>query len=372
MALNIYEQITGHIKESRRVVLALEKKISADNLGAAFALSSFLNYLNKPYQAVIEQNSDNFEFIKQNLKISSGFKQTRRLVVSLDITQQGLDKFYYTVDENKTKLEVFIVPANGFFNPDDVRVGQGGFEYDLIITLGASDLFSLGNIYQDNTAFFHETPIINIDCKASNEKFGEINLVEPVKSSVSEILFDFLEANFKNLIDKQTATALLAGILERTQSFRAPTLAPQTLEKASRLMAYDADRELAVRELFYNKSLSLIKLWGRVLARLKEDKSKNLYWSLINTDDYQRAKANPQIIDKVFEEVLNYLPKDAVILLFSEFNNAILVLAYCGSNRINLQEKLTQYKITEEDNGVRFKMHDKNLLEAEKEVVGLF
>jgi nanoRNase/pAp phosphatase (c-di-AMP/oligoRNAs hydrolase) len=372
MALNIYEQIIQQIKQARGVVVTLEKKISADNLGAAIALDRILTLCQKPHQITVEQNSENFPFLTKGLNISQGFKQARRLVITLDIAQQGLDKFYYTTGQAQKKLEIFIVPKDGFFNPDDVRVGQGGFEYDLIITVGASDLFSLGSVYQVNTAFFHETPIINIDYKAANEKFGEINLVEPIKSSVSEIIFDFLEANFQDLIDKQTATALLAGILEKTKSFKAPTLAPQTLEKASKLLGYGADRELVVRELFYNKSLSLVKLWGRVLARLKEDKQKGLYWSLINTDDYQRAKAKPEIIDKVFEELLNYLPQDAVILLFSEFNGSVAVLGYSGNPQINLTDKLVQYKLTETEQGVSFKVWDRDLLEVEKEIIGLF
>lgn len=372
MALNVYEQIIEYLKDSKKVVIALEKKISVDSLGAAYAMSRILNHYNKPHQITVEKSPENFKFLTKDLDITSDFKQARRLVISLDVAEQGLDKFFYNVDENDKKLEIFIVPKTGFFNPDDVRVGQGGFEYDLIITLGASDLFSLGEVYQANTAFFHETPITNIDCKAANEKFGEINLVEPIKSSVSEILFDLMEAHFKNLIDKPLATALLAGILERTQSFRVPTLAPQTLEKAGRLMAYEADRELVVRELFYNKSLALVKLWGRVLARLKEDQDKNIYWSLLNTQDYVRAGADPTIIDKVFEEVLGYLPKDSTICLFSEFNGSIVVLVFSGNSQVKLPEILSNYKLSVLDYGVKFSVWNRELLEVEKEVMELF
>lgn len=371
MALNVYEQIIEYIKSSSKVVVALEKKISADALGAAYGLSRILRHFEKVHLISVEQNVDNFKFLTQDLNITPNFKQARRLVVSLDITEQGLDKFYYNVDDNQKQLEIFIVPKTGFFNPDHVRVSQGGFEYDLILTLGASDLLSLGEIYAANTAFFHETPIANIDYKAANEKYGEINLIEPTKSSLSEIVFDLFEAHFPELLDKQLATALLAGILERTQSFRVPTLAPQTLEKASRLMSHDADREMVVRELFYNKSLALVKLWGRVLARLKEDKSKNLYWSLLNTQDYTRAGADPALIDKVFEEVLSYLPKDAVIALFSEFNGAVLALVYSGNAQVNLEERLVNYKLMPLDNGFKFKVWNQDLLAVEQEVIGL-
>ena len=372
MALNIYEQIIEYIKESKKVVLALEKKVTADSLGAAIAMSRILKYYAKPHQITVEKNAENFHFLTQYLEITPNFKQARRLVVSLDIADQGLDKFYYEVDDNKKKLDIYIVPKTGFFNPDDVRVGQGGFEYDLIITLGASDLFALGEVYNGNTAFFHETPVTNIDYKASNEKFGEINLVAPTKSSLSEIVFDLLESNFRELMDKPLATALLAGILERTQSFKVPTLTPQTLEKASKLMAYGADRELVVRELFYNKSLALVKLWGRVLARLKEDKRRNLYWSLLNTQDYNRAGADQLIIDQVFEEVLGYLPRDATICLFSEYNGGVMVLAYSGNPARQLKDILANYKVTEFELGVKFKVWNKDLLEVEKEVIELF
>jgi nanoRNase/pAp phosphatase (c-di-AMP/oligoRNAs hydrolase) len=372
MSLSIYDQVKAYIEESRRIVIALEKKISADSLGAAVALARVLDRYQKPYQITVEENSDNYTFLKKGVEVVPGFKQARRLVISLDISLQGLDKFYYATDEGQKKLEIFIVPKNGFFNPDDVRIGQGGFEYDLIFTLGASDLFALGSVYQTNTAFFHETPIINIDYKAANEKFGEINLVEPTKSSLSEIVFDFVEAHYRDVLTKEAATALLAGILERTQSFRVSTLTPQTLEKASRLMAHEADRELIVRELFYNKSLPLVKLWGRVLARLKEDKAKNLYWSLINTEDYTRAEADPAIINKVFEEVLSYLPRAATIILFSEYNGAVYVLAYSGDPMRKLTSLFGAYKATDFEQGVQFKVWGRDLLDVEKEVIELF
>src|SRR3989339_1932384 len=363
MALNIYEQIIEYIKESKKVVLALEKKVTADSLGAAIAMSRILKYYAKPHQITVEKNAENFHFLTQYLEITPNFKQARRLVVSLDIADQGLDKFYYEVDDNKKKLDIYIVPKTGFFNPDDVRVGQGGFEYDLIITLGATDLNSLGSVYEGNAAFFHETPIINIDHRAANELFGEINLVEPTKSSTSEIVFDFMEACARENITQTVATSLLAGILERTESFRAPTLAPQTLEKAGRLMALKADRERIVRELFYNKSLPLMKLWGRVLARLKEDTLKRLYWSIIATDDYARAGAEPVLVDKVFEDVLRYLPREATILLFSEFNGAVMILAYSGNSNILLPELFAAYKPITFEHGVKCRIFGRDLLE---------
>lgn len=371
MALTTYEQIMEYIKQSRRVVIALDKKVSADTLGAAYAFTRILEQHEKQFQVTIEQSADVYEFLTENMAVTSGFKQARRLVITLDIREQGIDKFYYTVDEEKSKLDIYVIPKSNFFNPDDVRVGQGGFEYDLIITLGSSDLNALGSVYEGNAAFFHETPIINIDHKASNERFGEINLVEPTKSSVSEIVFDLIESCARDCLTQLTATALLAGILERTQSFRVPTLAPQTLEKASRLMGYKADRERIVRELFYNKSLPLVKLWGRALARLKEDKGKNLYWSLIATDDYARAGCDPALVDKVFEEVLQYLPREATIILFSEFNGAIMILAYTGNQNVSLPDLFSAYKPIPFEHGVKCQIFGRDLLEVEKEVIDL-
>ena len=372
MALTTYEQIMEYIQDAKRIAIALDTKQSADTFGAVFAIQQALGSLGKHYQITVDALPKNFSFLTQSLNIQSGLKQARRLVVSLALGECGLEKFYYTTDEEKKNLEIFIVPKDGFFNPDDVRVSQGRFEYDLIITLSASDLVSLGGVYQNNTAFFHETPIINIDYKASNEKFGEINLVESTKSSVCEVVFDFIEYNFPQILDSAVSTGLLAGILEKTQSFKVPTLSPHTLEKASKLLGYKADRELVVRELFYNKSLPLVKLWGRVLARLKENKEKNLYWSLVNTDDYMRAGASLNIVDTMFEEVMSYLPKDAIIIVFSEYNGAIFVMCYSGNPRVSLKELFASYKLIETEYGVQIKLFGRELLEVEEEVIKLF
>ena len=104
MALTVYEQIMEYIKQSRRVVVALDKKISADTLGAAYSITRILERYEKQFQVTIEQSSDIYGFLTENMAVTSGLKQARRLVVTLDIREQGLDKFYYTVDEQVRHL----------------------------------------------------------------------------------------------------------------------------------------------------------------------------------------------------------------------------------------------------------------------------
>ncbi|XPV54812.1 MAG: DHH family phosphoesterase [Halarcobacter ebronensis] len=56
-------------------------------------------------------------------------------------------------------------------------------------------------------------PFINIDHHQSNDDFGEINIVDPTKSSTAEIIYDFFKYNGL-YITKHTATALYTGIYD--------------------------------------------------------------------------------------------------------------------------------------------------------------
>ena len=85
-------------------------------------------------------------------------------------------------------------------------------EYDLLCMADCSDRRRLGRFYTDDPSRVDGTiPIINIDHHITNDHFGELNVVEPLAASASEIVAELLRL-WGTKLTRNIAQCLLAGI----------------------------------------------------------------------------------------------------------------------------------------------------------------
>ncbi|MFH1428036.1 MAG: DHH family phosphoesterase, partial [Patescibacteria group bacterium] len=215
-------------------------------------------------------------------------------------------------------LNFIISPEKGFFTASDISSRAGEFKYDLIITVGTPDLESLGKIYDDNTEFFYQVPIINIDHQSNNEEFGQINYVELKAVATSEILFSLFENYSRELIDEDVATCLLAGIIYQTKSFKTTNITPQTLLITSQLISMGGRREEIVNKFYRSRNLNVLKLWGRVLARLSSSSDNQLIWSTLSSVDFIKTEAKEEDLSDVIDELIINIPQAKIVLIIYE------------------------------------------------------
>lgn len=78
-------------------------------------------------------------------------------------------------------------------------------------------------------------PVILIDHHATNEPFGDYNLVDRDAASTAEIIYELILA-LGVPITPPTSRALLTGIVTDTLGFRTASTTPATLEKATVLL----------------------------------------------------------------------------------------------------------------------------------------
>lgn len=62
--------------------------------------------------------------------------------------------------------------------------------------------------------------IINIDHHLGNTDFGDINVVDSAKSATAEILYEFINQNFKDYMNYNIAVGIYTGILTDTGKFQ--------------------------------------------------------------------------------------------------------------------------------------------------------
>jgi phosphoesterase RecJ-like protein len=342
--LTLEEQIIKQIEKSKNILLTFPVNQGDDALAASLALYIFFKKLQKNVDLVCEKpelNSPSF-FLPNYSQIKNSLINLRRFIVSLDISQATVNQIRYTIDNDK--LNFIISPSKGWFKPEDISSQAGDFKYDLIITLGAPDLESLGEIYNQNIEFFYKTTIINIDYHSNNEEFGQINYIDLNVSAISEIIFYLLKNYQAELIDEDLATCLLTGIINKTKNFKTNNLSPRTLLSASELISLKARREEIINHLYRSHSLNSLKLWGKILSNLQSEQGGQLIWSSLIQKDLSDAETSEQDLSEIVDELIANIPDAKIIVILEELDQSTTKLIVYSLKNISALDILKAYK----------------------------
>ncbi|OGY48334.1 MAG: hypothetical protein A3J65_01290 [Candidatus Buchananbacteria bacterium RIFCSPHIGHO2_02_FULL_45_11b] len=368
MALNETEQIIKAIKESRHILIVFPREFSPDSVACALALYLVLKKQDKLADIasagfVLPKN---LKFLPQAEAIKPEINNLQKFVITVEAGRNKIENLSYNLENDK--LKIYLTPKSGSFDKDAVRAESSDYKYDLIISLDAPDLDSLGAIYQNFTEFFYNTTIVNLDHKAENEHFGQINLTNPNAAATAEVLFGLINAIDKNLMDQDIATCLLTGLIAKTRSFKTANVTPKTLEIAGQLLSAEADRGAIVKNLYRSRSVSTLNLWGRALARLKSQAGNKLTWSLITEHDFLEAGADENDLPDVVEELISFIPGVETVVLFYQKDANVCVMVNTLKNQ-NALYLASAFSPQGSKNLATFCLLEKTLLEAEKEVI---
>jgi phosphoesterase RecJ-like protein len=337
MELGVQQQIFEQVGQARKILIALPESLNADNLGSALALRKFLSKLEKEAEIITSGSvPDDLKFLPGVEEVKKEVVSSQGLVVVVETGQKQLDELSYQVEDGK--LKIFLKAKTGAFVPQDVSFQEDKLPVDLVIILECRSLPELGELFKRYASLFYETPKINIDHRAGNEHFGSVNLVDISSSSVSEILTGLFEQYEKQLADEDMATNLLAGIISKTKSFQHVQTTPRAMMKASLLMGWGGRQQEIVKQLYKTKSLSLLRLWGRALARLKI-LSERVAYSMLNTSDFEKAEAAPPQLFSVVMELLDNLEGYDLLGLMAGLEDNHFVLYVAVHNQVP-QEKV--------------------------------
>jgi nanoRNase/pAp phosphatase (c-di-AMP/oligoRNAs hydrolase) len=315
---NVEQLIFDRINKAHRFLITVPQNPNGDALGAGLAFYGFLKKLKKEAEIVCSApDLMSWRFLPNLGEIRKTLTLSQSFVVSLKTGKAQLEELSYEV--NPEQVDIFLKPKKGGkFSPEDVSFKSGKFPYDLIVTLDTPSLDHLGEVYENNRDLFFETTVVNIDHHPNNEHYGEINFVDLTATSSSEILASLIEDFESGLIDEAIATALLTGIIVETNSFQHVKTTPAAFLAASNLIAKGGKHKEIIRELYKTKDISMLKLWGRALARLKEIKDLGLAYSLVNLSDLEKSGSSAQDIFGVMKELVANLAGQRIVLFLAE------------------------------------------------------
>ena len=355
------------IEKSSSILITTKHYANTDGIASALVMARICRSLGKQADVITYANTDAYQFLPDISMITRAFTGARQCLITVNLSGAGLaEAEHYQEGETVT---LSILPMAGSVDEKNITITQGKFLYDAIMALDSPDLDSLGLLYQEHPQFFLSTPIINIDHSASNEQFGKINIIDLTATSTCEMLTNIIEDHYKNILNNDTATLLLTGVIEETDSFKRAVVTPKSLTIASNLIAVGAKREDIVAGLFQNKSLSVLKLWGRALARIKCDDHTNIYWSLLAKNDFEKTESSEEDIDGVMKEFLSHTPRASLIVLLYEKGSKEIGIRCRANTPIDLLKTLSSITPNGSHENITAVMKGEDILTAERIVL---
>lgn len=258
----------------------------------------------------------NLTFLGGAEKLSKDLGAQGDFVISISTAKAKVDKVKYHLKENS--VDILVSPKSGFFSPADVSFIQSAGKFDLIVTLGLESLEKAGKVFESNTQLFASTPIVNVSVSAGNDFFGAVNLVDPTRSSVCELLLEIIERTEGLSLKSQWATMLLTGIIAKTGSFQESVTTANAFEASAKLQGMGADQSEIIENLFKMKSFATLKIWGRILANYEVDPIHRIGWSSIVKADFELAEATPEHVENMVDELLRHTKGTELSVLFIE------------------------------------------------------
>lgn len=237
----LFDQVALAVRMSKLPLLVAHRKPDGDTLGSMLAFGLYLDAIGKPHARFCVDRPD-----KALLFLS------------------GADKVIQ--------------------DQDAVRAASP----DLIVTFDAGDLRMTSAEELIRGLVTRNSQLVNIDHHATNENFGTINVVITDASSTAEVVSRYL-THIGHPTSPEIATCLLAGLTTDTWNFTNPATTASALEVGAKLITAGAKRSAVLANIFHNKPVGLLKLWGTALDRLKFDAESGIASTAVFHEDAQAA-----------------------------------------------------------------------------------
>ena len=124
---------------------------------------------------------------------------------------------------------------------------------------------------------------INVDHHLSNEKFGDINVIDVNAASSGSVVQEIL--NFCEIeLNDEVAICLYIALLTDTGRFQFSSTTPEVFEQAKVLSGFNVDIAFLSRTLTEEDSYSLMKLAGSVLSEMQYDDKAQMAYSFVTIE----------------------------------------------------------------------------------------
>lgn len=378
MLEQILQKASNILTKSGSILIIPEQLLNNEVLGSSFGLALFLESLEKKTDVLISSDIEEklalfqSNSLKKPTSLISEIFDPRAFVIKINTKQKPPNQLKYESEEHCLKIIIDSEKEN--FTKEDVSFEYTPFDYDLIITIGISDLKNLGQIYSENTDFFKNIPTINIHTKPiiNSEKYHKntaLNIINQGYVSKSEIVLSLIEEVNKKSISRDVANWLLLAIIEATDNFQKDNLSEATTNTLPSLVGYGAQKENIIKTTESKEDDQIFNAAAKILSQKELVKIKNNLLIKIPKDYFKEEFNKKTLVSLAREVSLNFTKIDN-IFLFLEKNKEFIVAAYI-KNGDDFSKIINQINGSVYENCIFTKIKASSLDDAQQKIITL-
>lgn len=201
------------IKDSKSIALVPSKVAGADSFSAAVGMYFMLLEQGKDvffvYPGKIPEEADGL--IEKDRIISN--TSERELLITIDYANTPAAAAHYSTEDDVLQIKLGPV-SKDFSMLDHVSAQLVGYDFDTIVVFGAQEIQELGATFENLRESFSRAKVINFDNTQKNGEFGDIDLIDPLSSSLSHQVLK-CGAAWNIVPSEKAAKALLVGMTYR-------------------------------------------------------------------------------------------------------------------------------------------------------------
>ena len=239
LIINQKEQIKELIDSSESIGIVASENQDIDTVAAALGLYLVLKSNGKNVQVVSKKTPvvevSNLVGVDKILKNFAG--NTKILTISVPYREGEIEKVSYNIEDTRLNVNLFAETSGITFDENDVQYIRKGSQPSTIVTVGVVNEEELLGIVDLKGA-----KAIHLDKNPLNSLSGDVSIVDPSFSSLSEIVAELV--NELNLgYDLDAFQNLLDGITYATRNFTSQAASPYAFEAAGFLLQNGAKRK---------------------------------------------------------------------------------------------------------------------------------
>lgn len=195
-----------------------------------------------------------------------------------------IDKFAIIINQDNLPFGYDFLSDSNYVKKFNKKLKN--IKFDCLVVLDSSGLDRIGRVSTINK---EHKPILNIDHHISNERFGNVNWIEPTAASCTQMIYK-LYKKMHIPLDRQIATCLYVGILTDTGSFHYSNTTGLTHKIVAELLKYNLDITKIYKNIFENIPFSDMKLLIKILPALRLYSSGKLAYLQIGRNILKKQK----------------------------------------------------------------------------------
>src|SRR3989344_4278399 len=235
------QQILDKLAQAKTILVGISQSSGFDGLACGLALALSLIKLGKNVSIHAQSPS-----VDQALKLYGvdkiGKKDNQQnLVIVIENAVQNVDKVSYYLDDSKLKIFIHPLPDSRGASKEEISYEYTALKPDLVFAIGYNSQDELKTEITLEQKLDSQLWIISINNATSNQKFAQIEFINPDISTISELVTQFIQV-LALPVSEDIAYNLYSGISYQTNNFSPAQTRTTTFQAAEWLIKFGAGK----------------------------------------------------------------------------------------------------------------------------------